>query len=679
MSAKKSNTDVKKPVDGATIPKESRESEIRRLNAAIRQAVRGMQPPERMTVSEWADAKRVLSAESAAETGRWRTNRTPYLREIMDAFTDARTRNIVLVASSQVGKSECINNMIGYVIDQDPGSILFIHPTTIDAKEYSKLRIAPMIRDCPTLRQKVADPKSRDSANTVLQKAYPGGILTLCGSTEAHALASKPIRYVFGDERDRWAASAGSEGDPWLLAQARQTTFYNAKSVEVSTPTVKNASAIEKAFVKGTMEHWCSQCPACGEYHEITFSDVRFEYDETEVKHEKTYTVKGVWYVCPDCGAVSTESEMKRAPAKWIAQNPEAYTSHRTRSFWLSSWVSPWSSWAESVLKFLQARGDSKALQVVFNTRFGLLWEDRGDLEDEDSLMARREDYGVAPDGVPVELPDGVLCLTLGVDTQDDRFEYECVGYGHFGESWGIKKGIIMGRPDTDEAWAALDDEISHVYRFAGGKGLPISLTFIDEGGHYTMEVRRRCAERRGKMVFAVKGRGGSDIPYISPPRQQKIMIGGKHIGNCQVFEIGVDAGKAKIMDNLKVHTPGPKCCHFPKRDDYGSRFFYGLLSERLVYHPDKKQKFQWEKIPGHERNEPLDCRNYANAACAALSPNLDAIERRLKGQPEPQPEPKKKPEAKPERWQKQGSAFDRAAEAFDRSAGAFDKYYDKY
>ena len=168
-----------------------------KLNAAIKQSILGMKPPEKLTVSEWADKKRRLSAESSAETGSWRTSRTPYLKEPMDAFTDPKVRHIVVVSSSQVGKSETINNMLGYIIDQDPGSILFVHPTTIDAKEYSKLRIAPMIRDCPSLKKKVADPKSRDSANTILQKSYPGGILTMCGSTEAHALASKPIRYIF--------------------------------------------------------------------------------------------------------------------------------------------------------------------------------------------------------------------------------------------------------------------------------------------------------------------------------------------------------------------------------------------------------------------------------------------------------------------------------------------------
>ena len=618
-------------------PRRTGAADARRLNQAIRQAISGMKPPEKLTVSEWADRKRRLSTESSAEPGAWRTSRTPYLRDIMDAFTDPRVRNIAVVASSQVGKSECINNMIGYIIDQDPGSILFIHPTTIDAKEYSKLRIAPMIRDCPTLRQKVADPKSRDSANTVLQKSYPGGILTMCGSTEAHALASKPIRYVFGDERDRWALSAGTEGDPWLLAQARQTTFYNAKSVEVSTPTIKNASAIETAYNKGTMEKWCSKCPHCGEYHEIGFNDIRFEYEKSEIRHEISYTVNSVLYLCPNCGSVSTEEEMKRAPAKWIADNPNAYEWQRSRSFWLTSWVSPWSSWKESILKFLQAKGSSAELQVVYNTRFGLLWEDRGDLTNEDDLLARRENY-------PAELPDGVLCLTMGVDTQDDRLEYEVVGYGHYGETWGIEKGVILGKPDTDEVWNALDEVIDRRYKYADGKTLKISLTFIDEGGHYTQDVRIRCLERQSRKVFAIKGQYGDSVPYTSPPKKQKIVVRGRAIGTCWVYALGVDSGKQNIMDCLKVQTPGPKYCHFPKRDDYGPVYFKGLLSEHLVYDAKKKHPWQWVKIPGHERNEPLDIRNYANAAFRALNPDMDALESRRHAAPRTDaPKPQKR------------------------------------
>ena len=411
---------------------------------------------------------------------------------------------------------------------------------------------------------------------------------------------------------------------------ARQTTFYNAMAVEVSTPTIKNASAIEAAYATGTMERWKSRCPHCGEYHEIQWADIRFEYDEIIVAGQKTYKVTKVYYCCPGCGAVSDEITMKRAKARWEADNPAAYD-QGTRSFWLNAFVSQWATWESIIMKFLKAQGNTKKMQVVYNTCFGELWEDRGDLEDEDSLLQRREDYGKTEDGAPVELPDGVLVLTCGVDTQDDRLEFEVVGHGHFGETWGIRKGLIMGRPDDLDTWRQLDDALDHVYRFRDGTGLRISMTFMDEGGHFTMEVRQQCRARLGKKVFCIKGMGGSDRPYTAPPKKQKVMIQNVLIGTCWQYQIGVDSGKEIIMDNLKVQTPGAKYCHFPKRDDYGSGYFKGLLSEVKVYDPNKKQPWQWKKIPGHERNEALDCRNYALAAFKALPVNMDEVERRLK------------------------------------------------
>ena len=405
---------------------------------------------------------------------------------------------------------------------------------------------------------------------------------------------------------------------------ARQTTFYNAKAVEVSTPTVKNASAIADSYAEGTMERWKSKCPHCGEYHEIQWKDIRYEYETREVNKKKTYKVKSIMYVCPGCAAVSDEITMKRQPARWEADNPDAYA-QGVRSFWLNAFVSQWASWESIILKFLNAVGNSRKLQVVYNTCFGELWEDRGDLEDEDSLMARREKY-------LAELPDGVLVLTAGVDTQDNRMEYEVVGHGHFGETWGIEKGVVMGRPDDDATWTKLDEVLfDRVFHFADGLGLRLSMSFVDEGGHFTQDVRRQCRARIGKKVFCIKGMPGPDKPYTAPPKQMKIIVNQKAVGTCWQYQIGVDSGKVMIMDNLAVKTPGSKFCHFPKRDDYGPGFFAGLLSERLEYDAEKKQPWVWKKIPGHERNEALDCRNYALAAFKALPKNLDAIDRQLK------------------------------------------------
>lgn len=604
--------------------RESEKDRVNKLNTCLAKILSGMKPPEDLTVSQWADKNRRLTSESSAEVGKWRTSRTPYMFDILDSFTDPLIEHIVVVAASQVGKSETINNMVGYCIDQDPGPILLIQPTIDDVKRYSEMRIAPMIRETRCLKRKVADPKSRDAANTKRQKSFPGGVLVMTGSNVAHDLSSMPIRYVFGDERDRWATSAGSEGDPWELAVARTRTFYNKKMVEVSTPTVKGASAIENSYNLGTMERWKTQCPHCGEYVELTFDNIRFEYDAAENGDKKIFHISEIFYVCPECGGISDEHTMKSQPAKWVATVPEAREHHKTRSFWLTAWVSPWATWESIILQFLQAGTDSAKLQVVYNTQFGELWEERGDMASEDDVMARREVY-------EAEVPDGVLLLTCGVDTQDDRLEYEVVGHRRFGETWGIKKGVILGRPDTEEVWERLDEVLSHKYKFKSGVSLPISLTFIDEGGHFTQEVRQHCLARQYDHVFAIKGANRPDIPYTAPPKKQKIVVNGKVIGQVWVYEIGVNAGKQKIVDNLRVQSPGANYCHFPLRDDYGKQFFKQLMSEHLAYVPKLKHPWQWQKIPGHERNEAFDIRNYNLAACEILSPDWDAIEQKLR------------------------------------------------
>lgn len=628
----------------------ARETEAQRdskLNGCLAKVLRGIKPPENLTVAEWADKNRRLSSESSAEVGKWRTSRTPYMFDILNSFTDPKVEHIVVVAASQVGKSEVINNMIGYCIDQDPGPILFVQPTIDDAKKYSEMRIAPMIRETKCLKAKVADPKTRDSANTKRQKAFPGGVLVLTGSNVPHDLCSMPIRYLFGDERDRWAKSAGSEGDPWELATARLRTFYNRKMVEVSTPTIKGASAIDDSYHLGTMERWKTQCPHCGKFSEIKFDDIHYDNDHIEKGNEKIFNVYNIWYICPECGGVSDENVIKAQPAHWEAEAPEAKALHKTRSFWLTAWVSPWATWKSIILQFLQAGNDSAKLQVVFNTQFGQLWELRGDMDSEEDVLARREDY-------EAELPYGVLVLTCGVDTQDDRLEYEVVGHGRFGETWGIKHGVILGRPDTNDVWERLDEIVDRQYTFKNGVPLKISLTFVDEGGHYTQEVRLKCRERMCKNVFAIKGMSGNrDIPYTSEPKKMKIVIKGRFLGSVYIFEIGVNAGKQKIVDNLRVKSPGPKFCHFPRRDDYGKNYFMQLMSEHLVYRADLKNPWQWEKIPGHERNEAFDIRNYNLAACQQLDPDFDAIAAKLRALangtvvPEQQKPKTKKPKPK--------------------------------
>ena len=383
----------------------------------------------------------------------------------------------------------------------------------------------------------------------------------------------------------------------------------------------------------GTQEYWSAECPHCGEYHFVKFDNIHFEHEVRVVGGKKQFDIKKINFCCPNCGCLSSEKEIKKAPHKWIAQNPDAYK-NGIRSFWINAFSSPWMDWYKIVLRFLEADGDPEKLKTVFNTLLGELFEDRGELLTEDQMMNNREYY-------KAELPDGVLCLTCGVDTQDNRLEYEVVGHGYFGEEWGIEKGIILGKPDEEDkpelesVWSRLDRVIEKEWTYENGKKLKISLTFVDSGGHYTQEVYEQCAKRIGKRVFAVKGKGGEGIPYISPPSKVKIVkedAKGRKVvtGKAYLYIIGVDSGKEKIMSSLKVQEPGARYYHFPKQEEkgYDSNYFRGLLSEKMTY---KNRKWQWEKLPGHERNEPLDMRNYANAAFQILNPNLEHIEKMLK------------------------------------------------
>jgi len=588
-----------------------------RLNALFSNKICPLfRAPENLTVAEWADRYRMLSPENSAIPGRWRTDRAPYLEEVMNAFTDPNVKKIVVVASSQVGKTEAELNIIGYMIDQDPGSALFIMPTDQVAKDYSKRRLAPMIRDTPCLRGKVADAKGRDGKNTLYQKSYPGGMLSIFGSNSPANLAGTPARYVFGDEIDRWADSAGKEGDPVQLLDRRMSTFYNAKMVLVSTPTIKGASAIDREFRRGTREYWSAQCPHCGGYHYVNFDSIRFEKHREDVGKDRIWVVDSVEYACPECGCASSERIMKRQPHKWIAENPDA---EGTRSFWINGFSSPWTSWEKIVLSYLQAYGDPNELKTVYNTLFGQLWEVRSDVADEDELMARAEPYGA-------ELPNGVLCLTCGVDTQDDRFEYEVVGYGLNGESWGIEYGIVHGRPDSDDTWERLDGVLQRTWHFASGRGLRISGTFVDAGGHYAQEVYQKTTARNGFKVFASRGSNKADAPFTNPATLTNYATVTGATGKAWFFWVGVDAGKAKIMSSLKVKE-GANQMHFPSDPGrgYDRRYYEGLLSEYFDL-----EKLRWEKVPGKRRNEPLDCRNYANAVFKLLNPNLDAIRRKL-------------------------------------------------
>lgn len=564
----------------------------------FRETIKILSPPPKLTVSEWADMYRKLSSESSAEAGQWRTERTPYMKEIMDSVNDPLIETIIIMSSAQVGKTELLNNIIGYFIDYDPSPIMLLMPTLDLAQSYSKKRLAPMLRDTPVLRGKVKDARSRDSDNTLLEKGFPGGYIAIVGANSPTGLSSRPIRVVLADEVDRFPESAGTEGDPLSLAEKRTKTFWNKKKVFVSTPTDKGISRIEAEFEESTKEEWCLPCPCCGRYQLLSWGQIKFE---------------DVTMECKFCKERFKEFEWKAGKGKWIASNKSV---ERKRGFHLNALASPWERWESIIKEFKDAKRKGKeTLKVWINTFLGESWEDQeGEVADEDNLLKRRERYSC-------QVPANVLILTAGVDVQDDRLEVEVVGWGLEKESWGIEYKAIYGDPGQQAVWNQLDEYLSRQFCYDDGTGIMISCVCIDSGGHFTTEVYQFCKTREYRRIFAVKGQGGSGIPLVSKAtRTNRLKV--------PLFSLGVDQGKESILSRLKTEFEGPGYCHFPIESEkgYDSSYFKGLTAERKVIRYYKgKPKQEWIKKSG-ARNEPLDLRNYATAALEILSPNMEAL-----------------------------------------------------
>lgn len=559
-------------------------------------------PPPKLTIDQWADKYRILSSKSSAEPGRWSTDRAPYQRGIMQAISDSKTEMIVLKMGAQVGKTEISLNTLGYFIDYLPSSIMYLMPTKEFAQEFASTRFMDMVRSTPRLRNKIiVEETGRDTKKI---KEFSGGYVVFTGSGSASELASRPIRVILADEVDRFEKSVGDEGDAVELAIKRTQTFKGSrKIVLVSTPTVKGDSKIDSMFQIGTQESFYVPCPCCGSYQKFVWKNFDFE----------TCGMK-----CEDCGEISDEISWKknRIYGEWLAENPdvkdeEGNINFKIRSFHLNEFYSSWSDWKDIKENFQRSKGNIEMMKVFTNTVLAETFEEKEDTLDWQKILNRREYYHC-------EIPENVNVLTCGVDVQDNRLEYEIVGWAKDEECYGIKYGTIYGNPGESFVWDELDEILDKEYPYKNGEKIKILCTCIDSGGHFTSEVYAFVKIREHRRVFAIKGMAGTRELVSKPSRNNK--------GNIALFPIGVDSGKDTIFSRLQIETAGKYYFHYPIESEkgYDEAYFKGLTSEKRVNVVKRGiRKTEWKIISGR-RNEPLDLRNYALAALRIANPNLE-------------------------------------------------------
>lgn len=578
------------------------------VDRVIRQGLEAAIPDSTMTVSAWAETYRTV--DRGARKGRWSNDTVPYLTEIMDVFTDPRVREIVFQKPSQSGGSEAIMNMIGRTIHLEPTEIAYVGEKEDKAKAWTQESFDATVRTTEVLRNLV---RTEAEFNNQKLKVFPGGQLVIVWASSPAELSSRPLQYIFFDEKAAYVPT--KEGDAVKLGEARTKTYSGVeKIVKVSSPrNAEDESDIEKDFLRGDQREFYVPCPHCDEYQTLKWKNLKWD-DGADPWPFMVCDVNG-------CMIENDDQSDMLAKGRWIAA--EQFNS--VASFKINQLYSPFVPWRQMVKDFLDAKhsGSLSELQVWTNTALGEPWKPEEKIEYAD-LQLSREAYA-AP------VPAGVLVLTAAVDVQNDRLEASVVGWGRQHESWAIDYRVIEGSPGLPDVWDALTDYLTQnfegeLYAPGSADGLfRIKTVCIDAGdGNYSQQVYRFVHANRGRKWLAIKGSSVLSAPLISKPS-----LVGKN-PKVRLYSIGVTTAKDQVFAYLRIKEPGPGFCHFPADDRYDDAYLRQLCSEKKVSRFRMgRQTFVYEKVSPNARNEALDLFVYNIAARAILNPNYEAIARR--------------------------------------------------
>jgi phage terminase large subunit GpA-like protein len=567
----------------------------------------GLEMELELSISDWADEFRILTSKTGAEVGPWRTERTPYLREIMDALGPSHpAQRIVFDKGSQVGGTECLNNWLGYIIHRTPAPVLMVYPTVDTARRISKQRLAAMIEATPVLRERVREARSRDAGNTTFSKEFQGGILMLTGANSGAGLRSMPVRFLLCDEVDEYPGDVDNQGDPLALAEKRTTNFPNRKEMIVGTPTLHGLSRIAREYALSDQRRYFVRCPHCGRPDWIQWRLGGWRGDEGNHHHIhfEDRNPATACLRCVQCGKLTPE-HMKTALLAGGEWRPTAVGDGRTIGFHLSALYSPlgWQSWAACVDEFLKVKDDPFRLKAWVNTTLGETWEEKGESVAPGSLLARVEQYAS-------EVPTGVGILVASVDVQADRLECAVKGYGDGEESWLIALAQFHGDPGQEEVWLELDRFLLGTFTHDSGREVKIDCVTVDSG-HHTDQVYKFCRARLARRVFPVKGGGERGREVVARPS-----IHNRY--RVKLFTLCVDTAKDIIYSRMRIEAPGPGFMHLPA-GTADEEYVAQLTAERAIrkYVKGRGSVRQWVKI--RDRNEALDLEVYALAALYVL------------------------------------------------------------
>lgn len=556
--------------------------------------LKAFKPPERYTVSEWADNFRVLTSVSA-EPGRWRTNRTPYLKEPMDRFTDPLIEKIVLCFGAQLGKTETELNMIGYALDQTSSPTMMVYPTDTIAKFASDKRVQPMIKSVKSINDKF------DENSKLLELDFNNGnYMVLVGANSPSSLSSRSIKYLFFDEIDKYPAFAGKEADPIKLATERTKTFVDKKIVMVSTPTVESGNIWQAFMSANERRQYYVPCPHCGVSQTLKFKQIKWpeeHNDNADMIRDTAY------YECEHCGGRIYDKhkmEMLRS-GEWRAVN-KSQSKVRSVSYHLSSIYSPWVTFGDVAYEFKNSKGTPATLMNFINSWLAEPWKS-SKTKSTQNMEFTQSNY---PCGV---VPDKAVLLIASVDVQLDHFWWEVRAYAP-----GVKSYLIdYGQAST---WEDLEEIIiNREYPSEYGEPRQVMKAGIDSGFR-TDEVYQFCS-RFPEVCIPVKGSSNHSTmaaPYTMTSLEKGV------VGGLKLYVLNTDYWKDFIF--ARMIRPA---------DEDGTIHLYKECPQEYSDHlrSEEKQEIrnvktgavtvQWKPLTSHPVNHLLDTCTY-NAAVADIA-----------------------------------------------------------
>lgn len=558
-------------------------------------ALKTLKPPEKLTVSEWASRFRVLDSKTSAEPGKWRNTRTPYLVGIMDSFNDYEVEEIIFVKPTQVGGTETLLNMIGYIIDQDPSPVLLVNPTDVLAKYTSRNRVEPMVSLCPTLEKNYI----KENSN-VLELQFNSMYVALSGANSPSSLASKPIRFLLMDEVDKYPPCSQKEADPRSLARERTKTFaHNKKIFQASTPTTKYGAIWEEFESCNTKYYYYVPCPYCGYMQILNFKQVKYDKNlksSDAIRHSS-------YYECKKCKAHLNDSDKYVMLQKGEWRTTE-FNGKRKIGFHLNSLYSPWVRIGDMAVNYVESKGYIDKLQNFYNSWLGEPFELVKQTTDAQKLLDNHQ--SVYTEGV---VPNDTFILTAGVDVQRDSFYFTVRAWGKNFKSYNVTHGHV-------ETWAEVDAAMNVVYHKPNGERYQVELGCVDSGDQ-TQLVYELCSAS-SEWAIPIKG---SDVKLYTRYKISKV----KKEGLSEGMElVTVDGGYYKDLIFSRINIDKNN------EDEKGGWYIYDgcdleycemMCAEHKVMERRGGVNLQvWKPKGSHIDNHYLDCEVYATLAADLLN-----------------------------------------------------------